>query len=197
MIEREPPYFSCQFGQEGCVGNEALLCIYNHSPSFATAIHVMECMYEVGYYAEASIRMCFEKFEENASEAVQCFKGSEAAQLQLEAADATPRLRWVPAFSDGERIRIDTRNLIQFICSRIGDDAPDVCFSKKHTVGMETDLYVFLFHKQLFLTQQVMYFVWFSRMAVVCFITARLLSTLHSKQRMVHCIPTRKSFANS
>lgn len=197
VIERDPPYFSCQFGQEGCVGNEALLCIYNHSPSFVSAVRVMECMYEVGYYTEASIRMCFEKFNESASNALQCFKGSEAAQLLLEAADATPRLRWVPAFSDGERIRIDTRNFIQFLCSRIGDDAPDVCFSNKHTVGMETDLCFFLFYKQGILTQQRIHILRFGIVGANRFVITGVAPSCHSTQLMEHGIPTGELFATS
>lgn len=144
IVSRDPPSFRCQFGEDGCKGNKALLCIYNHSPSFADAIRVMECLYEVRYYTDASLRMCYEKFRLDGADARECFGGSEADQLLLEAGDQTPRLRWVPSFHDGESMRVDTRNLIQYICSRIGDNAPEVCETNYHNVGMETDLYVFL-----------------------------------------------------
>lgn len=137
---RNPPRFYCQFGERGCEGNKALNCIYKHSSSFSEAIQVMQCIFETGYSSEESIKMCYSKFQANSMEAVRCFNGPESDQLLLQAADHTPELRWVPAFRDGETIRVDTRNLVNYICDHIEGVKPDCCLTEKHTVGMETDL---------------------------------------------------------
>ena len=141
ITSRSPARFQCQFGEEGCIGNKALNCIYSHTPSFTYAIKIMECIYESGYSSEESIRMCFDKFYQDSSEAIQCFKSDEANQLLLVAGDNTPALRWVPAFSDGTKIRFDTRNIVREICNHIEGERPEICATERHTVGMDSDLY--------------------------------------------------------
>lgn len=146
---RNPPRFYCQFGEKGCIGNKALNCINKYSPSFSDSIKAMQCMFEMGYSSEESIKMCYNKFQLNSDEAVRCFKGPEADQLLLEAADNTPELHWVPAFRDGETIRMDTRNIVHYICDQIEGIKPDVCQSEKHTVGMDMELLFVSSNKQL------------------------------------------------
>ena len=138
---QDPPRFYCQFGEKGCIGNKALNCINAHSASFTEAIEVMQCMFETGYTSEESIRMCYSKFHGDSEEAVRCFTGEESNTLLLQAAHNTPELHWVPAFKDGDRIRVDTRNFINFICDHISGVKPDVCLKHIHTVGMEADLF--------------------------------------------------------
>lgn len=140
ITQRSPARFVCQFGEAGCTGNKALNCIYKHSRSFTHAVKVMECIYEVGYASESSIRMCYNKFNLESADALQCFTSDEADQLLLEAGDNTPPLRWVPAFSDGGDIRFDTRNIVKEICNHIDGEKPAVCGTNQHTVGMDSEL---------------------------------------------------------
>ena len=107
----------------------------------------MECIYEVGYASESSIRMCYNKFNLESADALQCFTSDEADQLLLEAGDNTPPLRWVPAFSDGGDIRFDTRNIVKEICNHIDGEKPAVCGTNQHTVGMDSELW-FVYYKQ-------------------------------------------------
>ena len=140
IASRNPPRFYCQFGEKGCIGNKALNCIYKHSSSFTEAIQVMQCIFESSYSSDESIKMCYSKFHGSSDEALRCFKGPEGNQLLLEAGDATPELKWVPAFRDGDTIRLDTRNLVHYICDHIDGIKPDVCLQEGHTVGMEVEL---------------------------------------------------------
>ena len=140
ILSRSPPSFACQFGERGCTGNKALNCIYKHSPSFTEAIKVMECIYETGYSSEDSISNCYAKFGGDSSDAVKCFKSSEADMLLMEAGDHSPSLRWVPAFQSDGPIRVDTRNFVQYICSQISGTKPLACNQKKYTVGIDPEL---------------------------------------------------------
>lgn len=112
------------------------------------SIQVMQCMFETGYYSDESIRSCFSKFNGDSTQAISCFSSPESDELLLEAGDHTPELRWVPAFRDGETIRVDTRNIINYICDHIENSKPDVCQKRSHTVGMEVDLWIVSFIKQ-------------------------------------------------
>ena len=84
--------------------------------------------------------MFYSQFHGSTDEVLRCFKGPVGNQLRLEAGDATPELKWVPAFRDGDTIRLDTRNLVHYICDHIDGIKPDVCLQEGHTVGMEVEL---------------------------------------------------------
>ena len=132
--------FYCQFGEDGCIGNRALNCIYKHSTSFLNAVRVMECMYEVRSSTESDIRLCYAKFDLDPEDALTCFRSDEANVLLLEAGKRTPPLRWVPAFQTDERLRVDMRNIVNVICDSIQSEKPASCYATKHTVGMDTEL---------------------------------------------------------
>ena len=132
--------FYCQFGEDGCIGNRALNCIYKHSTSFLNAVRVMECMYEVRSSTESDIRLCYAKFDLDPEDALTCFRSDEANVLLLEAGKRTPPLRWVPAFQTDERLRVDMRKIVYVICDSIQGEKPASCYATKHTVGMDTEL---------------------------------------------------------